>query len=79
MPLTTESALRKDKTNSCSSMEHRHFATVAGILAGLKPHGVNRHELHEWKHIVVGFADALRHTNPRFDRKRFLLACGMPE
>lgn len=33
MPLTTESALRKDRTSAMSPMEHRHFATIADIIS----------------------------------------------
>jgi hypothetical protein len=75
MPLKADGALRKDQTNAYSLMEHRHFATVAAILKGCKPHGVRRNELDEWRRIVIAFADDLRLTNPKFDRQRFLAAC----
>lgn len=69
--LKPEAALRKDKTNASSTMEHRHFATIAAIIAKMPyPEGV-RVKLAEY------FADELRHTNPRFDRARFLKACGV--
>lgn len=71
MALTTEAALRKDKTNASATMEHRHFATIAAILADLPS---------EWSRkpaVIEHFADALRHTNPKFDRARFLRACGV--
>lgn len=74
MALTTEAALRKDHASALSTMEHRHFATVAAIIKdmdgedfeGLRPV------------IARTFADGLRHTNPKFDRARFLRACGVP-
>ena len=31
----------------------------------------------EWNTIVLAFANALQTTNPRFDRARFLAACGV--
>ena len=31
----------------------------------------------EWNTTVLAFADALATTNPRFDRARFLAACGV--
>lgn len=69
MVLTTEAALRKDKTNAHATLEHRHFATIAAIIADmpLAFSGV----------VALHFADALRHTNPKFDRARFLRACGV--
>lgn len=33
----------------------------------------------ERNEIAVQFADALAGTNPRFNRPRFLAACGVPE
>ncbi len=65
MPLTKDSALRKDRTSAYSAMEHRHFATIAAIL---RKQGADRETCQCW-------ADELRHTNPRFDRARFLMAC----
>lgn len=70
MTLTTESALRKDKRNAVSTMEHRHFATVAAILRDMDIAGGQRSS------VIRQFADALARTNLRFDRERFLRACG---
>lgn len=69
MALTTEAAARKDKTNAGVTMEHRHFATIAAIIADmpLAFSGV----------VALRFANALHHTNPKFDRARFLRACGV--
>lgn len=71
MALTTEAALRKDKTNSASEMQHRHFATIAAILADLPDHWSRKPA------VIHHFAEELRHTNPKFDRARFLRACGV--
>ncbi len=76
MPLKPQAALDKDRLGARhpATLEHRHFAVIAGILADLP--GVDlqmnpdqRRALREY------FADRLRETNPRFDRKRFLAAC----
>jgi len=68
MPLTVESALRKDTLGAKfpATMEHRHFAVIAGIL---RDFGADRDACEAW-------ADRLNPTNPRFDRARFLRACG---
>lgn len=67
MALSTEAALRKDRLGK-SSMEHRHFATVAAIIHAIEDEG-------ERQRMAEHFADELRSTNPRFDRKRFIAAC----
>jgi hypothetical protein len=71
MPLKTTSAHRKDITTGLAGMQHHHFATVATVIRGLQgsmsPGDV---EL-----VAEHFADKLRHTNPKFDRARFLAAC----
>ena len=69
MPLTSASALRKDKTSGIAPvMEHRHFACVAAIIA-------SESHLPTRKHMAALFAARLRDTNPRFDTARFLAAC----
>ena len=69
MALTTESALRKDKRTGYATLEHRHFAKIAAILA-------DTHDLANSHVICRRFATELAKTNPRFDRERFLKACG---
>lgn len=72
MPLTAESAARKDKTNARgATFEHRHFAALADMLARL--HSVNGEKNRTW--VCEYFANELANTNPRFDRARFLAAC----
>lgn len=73
--LSTEAALRKDRTNANSDMQHRHFATVAAIIAALPYSEAARMSKDDTQRIAEHFADALARTNPRFARKRFLLAC----
>ncbi len=65
--LTQESALRKDLNSGLGEMQHRHFATIAAILRDI---GTDRDTCEAW-------ADRLRRTNSRFDRRRFLRACGV--
>lgn len=70
MTLSIEAQIRKDKragSNSLSGMQHRHFALIASIIAELD--GKKRVEM------AYHFAEALKNSNPRFDRIRFLRAC----
>lgn len=72
MALTTEAALRKDKTNAGATMEHRHFATIAAIIADHPgPSASVRRQM------ATHFANGLAGTNAKFDRTRFLRACGV--
>lgn len=73
MALTLESALRKDKRNAGgTTFEHRHFASIAAMLKDL-PLASKQTKAD----VIEYFADELARTNPRFDRKRFLTACGL--
>lgn len=74
MALTTEAALRKDRTSAKSTMEHRHFATVAAVIRRATFHGFNQEEQ---RRMADQFAHELAGTNPKFDRARFLRACGV--
>lgn len=81
MPLTTESAARKDKTQGAgATLEHRHFAFIAATLASVKPaNGIYEGSVfyHEqWNDLVKAFGESCRATNPKFDRNRFYAACG---
>ena len=71
MALTAETALRKDKTTGLNvEMQHRHFAAIAAIIESMDECDTPR------RIVADHFADELAKTNPRFDRKRFLKACG---
>lgn len=74
MPLSATAALSKDRTTSCR-MEHRHFAKIAGIIATL-PRDLDGHFCSRAE-TARHFAAELSCTNPRFDRDRFLRACGV--
>lgn len=73
MALTTESALRKDRRSArTATMEHRHFAVVASIVENL-----GFLDAAQRKAVAYRFATELASTNPRFNRTRFLRACGV--
>lgn len=71
--LTTEAASRKDERTGLADMQHRHFATVAAIIRTMPeiPGDGTR------ERVAEHFANELVRTNPRFDRGRFLKACGV--
>ena len=74
MPLKPQAALDKDKLGARhpATLQHRHFAVIAGILAEPKARGADPKQ-----HATVceHFANELAKTNPNFDPKRFLIAC----
>lgn len=67
MPLTNESATRKDVRSNITEMQHRHFACIAAIIRAMPAH-VNKTQ------IAEHFAKELAKTNSRFDRDRFMRA-----
>lgn len=75
MPLTTKSANRKDlRTGANVDLQHRHFAFIAATIKDL-------HSIAEIDRTWVAefFANACEKTNPKFDRRRFLLAANAEE
>lgn len=73
MALTQEAAARKDRaTGSSTRMEHRHMAFIAEVLKN-----ADVRSLANGASIARRFADALELSNPRFDRARFMTACGL--
>jgi hypothetical protein len=69
--LTTESAARKDMNTAKYGVElqHRHFSFIAAVIAEMPK--TQRPE------IADRFATACAGSNPRFDRRRFMTACGL--
>lgn len=67
--LKPDTALRKDRrgSNAIETLQHRHYAAIAGIIANLPDQDMAREE------VAEHFARALA-ANPRFDRDRFLAA-----
>lgn len=73
--LTQQSAHRKDTNAPLSAeLQHRHFAFIAAVIKAMPDHtaALKTHK----DSVAVAFADACAGTNPRFDRRRFMLACG---
>jgi hypothetical protein len=56
------------------TLEHRHFAFIAGVIAAMPDHAASL-RAHK-RSTALAFADACGGTNPRFNRERFLAACG---
>lgn len=79
MTLTIESAARKDRTAERATFQHRHFATIADILKR-RFKEPNSYQLRACilspRDVAEVFADELGATNPKFDRDRFMRACG---
>lgn len=74
--LKPDAALRKDRTTT-ATLEHRHFAEIARIIAGLDGANALPLDAESKRRVAKHFASGLRYTNPRFDRDRFLRACGV--
>jgi hypothetical protein len=68
--MTEQAALNKDRRAGYCEMQHRHFAAIAAIIAKIPPYNYE-----ERRFIARHFAEELSHTNPNFDRDRFLKAC----
>ena len=62
-------------------MTRKDFEAIAAVLNETRPPDLrDEYTLGRcvaWKETVEGFARMLVHHNPRFDRARFLAACGM--
>lgn len=66
--LSQKAADYKDKNGSRPDVfQHRHYATVAAVIARLK----------DRDYVALAFAKEFEDGNPRFDRGRFLRACGI--
>ncbi len=73
--LTMQSALRKDRTTAnTATLEHRHFSFIAATIKAMPDHAPSLRT--QKRSVALAFADACAGTNPRFDRARFLRACG---
>ncbi len=79
--LTQESAHRKDIRSAEKAggswpgvLQHRHFAFIAATIKAMPDHAPSLRA--QKRSTALAFADACAGTNPRFDRARFLLACG---
>ncbi len=61
-------------------MTRKDYVLIAEALKNARPdpHGttISRHRYDGWHVSACALADALANDNPRFDRERFLKACG---
>jgi hypothetical protein len=71
MALAYLAARRKDARTGKADLQHRHFATIATIIKDAPFGPIER------RRIAEHFATELHSTNDRFDRARFLAACGL--
>ncbi len=59
-------------------MKKKDFELIARVL---KLHAINSQGIDTEQRLIISlcdsFADELEHTHERFDRERFLNACGM--
>lgn len=69
---------RKDISTAAKGvdLQHRHFAFIAATLKATKPESAGP-ELNQWTNMTLQFASECRSTNPKFNRDRFLSACGV--
>ena len=69
--LKPESALNKDKrtADGMPRLEHRHLAVIAYVISWMMP-------MSERRSTALHFAKHLAERNVKFDRERFLRACG---
>lgn len=71
MPLTQHAALAKDTDHRKGiELQHRHFAFIAGVIAEMTDEMAQRD-------AASVFASACARTNGKFDRARFMAACGL--
>lgn len=56
----------------------RHYEALAEVLRVRRPR-MEAPDRPAWLAIVEGMADTFARDNPRFDRKRFIFACGVGE
>lgn len=61
-------------------MTRKDYVAIANAMKETKPEGINRNclaSLLQWKKTADNLAEILELDNPRFDRDRLLIACGM--
>lgn len=70
--LTEHAMAAKDAstTGANVNLQHRHFAWIARTIAGMTDEMAQRD-------AASVFAEACARTNPKFDRVRFMRACGL--
>jgi hypothetical protein len=58
-------------------MTRKDFEMISSTLKSLTRGRPDGWAQNGWRETCLTFSDALASTNPRFDRARFLAACGM--
>ena len=58
-------------------MTRKDYVAIAAAMARVIPLDNDRGSYRVWEATVCSLADYLATTNPRFDRERFLKACGV--
>lgn len=75
MTMTTKSATHKDANGgNALAFQHRHYAFVAKVINDAFGNGYQITD----SDLITAFVNAFA-ANPRFDRARFLRACGVTE
>lgn len=59
-----------------ATFSKRHYEAIANVLCTEAQSLTMTDELMQWRRMVDSFGDKLALDNPRFDRDRFLEACG---
>jgi hypothetical protein len=58
-------------------MTKRHFIRLASLLRSIKPTSGQTDQYKQWEDTVYAIAGLCGSFNPRFDRTRFVDACGV--
>ena len=57
-------------------MQRRYFEAIADALNAVRPPCEDEQAWRMWQRTVSRMSQMCREQNPRFDNKRFLIACG---
>lgn len=60
------------------SVSKKHFETIAAELRAAKELDSNTAARQSVERVAEGLSNIFARENPRFDRARFLKACGLP-
>lgn len=60
-------------------MTRKHYEMIAATLNGLRENAESPEQRSEVKRTVLSLANTFERDNARFDRTRFLTACGYSE
>jgi hypothetical protein len=66
------------RTYKSPVFQHRHYEMIAGAIKDAVATDTTAQDtgMGSWRWLCEHYADMFERDNPRFDRKRFLLACG---